>query len=71
MTVKKSHKSNKSPINKWHSSRIPEGKQLLIGVDHGYPVVIPIESFAPPQRSGGWGPYAETFSVLMQKLLEL
>jgi 5-methylcytosine-specific restriction endonuclease McrBC regulatory subunit McrC len=40
---------------------MPESKRLLIATDNGNPITVPVESFAPPQRSGGWGPYAETF----------
>lgn len=32
-----------------------------MAVDHGPPVVIPPDAFAPAQRGGGWGPFAETF----------
>lgn len=45
----------------WQPSRVPEGKRLLVATDHGYGVTVPPEAFAPSQRSGGWGPYAETF----------
>lgn len=40
---------------------IRKGKPLIQGVDHGYPVVVPQESFAPSSRDGGWGSYAEAF----------
>jgi hypothetical protein len=61
MTPNRSTKRTSRLAIKWQSTRIPEGKRLLVATDHGYPVTVPIDSFAPSQRSGGWGPYAETF----------
>ena len=52
--------ATRSPV-KWQPPRIPPGKRLLVASDHGFPVTVPVDSFAPSQRSGGWGPYAETF----------
>ena len=51
----------KTKTKNWIPPRIPAGKHLMTGVDHGRPVVVPCESFAPPQRNGGWGPYADSF----------
>jgi hypothetical protein len=61
MIQRRSMKGNNHPTNSWQPARIPKSKRLLVATDHGYPVIVPVESFAPPQRSGGWGPYAETF----------
>lgn len=36
-------------------------KRLYTATDHGRPVTIPSEPFAPSQRGGGWGPFAESF----------
>jgi hypothetical protein len=36
-------------------------KPLYAATDHGAAVLISPEPFAPPQRSGGWGPYLDTF----------
>lgn len=46
---------------KWKPARIPQGKKLLVSTDHGLPITVPPDSFAPNQRIPGWGPYAETF----------
>lgn len=70
MTPKKTQNKIKTPFYKRHSARIPLGKRLLIGVDHGHPVIVPVDSFAPPQRSGGWGPYAETFLRFNEQALK-
>ncbi|MFC1924751.1 hypothetical protein ACFLXA_05265 [Chloroflexota bacterium] len=61
MTPRRSRKRNGATTARWQPTRIPEGKRLLVAIDHGYPVTVPIEGFATPHRSGGWGPYAETF----------
>lgn len=39
----------------------PSQRQLYTAVDHGYPVRIDPENFAPAQRGAGWGPFAELF----------
>lgn len=46
---------------KWRPPRVAEGKPLLKGTDHGPPITVPAQAFAPIQRTGDWGPYAETF----------
>lgn len=61
MTQQRLRRRSGRPSVRWQSARITEGKQLLVATDHGYPVTVPVENFAPPQRSGGWGPYADTF----------
>lgn len=47
--------------SKWSPGGIPEGKWLLVATDHGHPVTVPAGTFAPTQRAGSWGPYADTF----------
>lgn len=49
--------------------RAPEQKRLLSAIDHGPPVVIPPADFTPPQRGGGWGPFAESFTRLNEAAL--
>ena len=61
MIQRPSRKRNNFRTAGWQLVKIPKSKQLLIATDHGYPVIVPAESFASPQRSGGWGPDAETF----------
>jgi len=39
----------------------PEQKPLFVGTDHGNPITISAEYFAPKQQGGGWGPFAESF----------
>lgn len=39
----------------------PTQKPLYVGVDNGRPVRISPDPFAPKQREGGWGAYAESF----------
>lgn len=41
--------------------RAPQQLPLFQGVDHGEPVILNPHHFAPEQRSGGWGPFAESF----------
>jgi hypothetical protein len=39
----------------------PLQKPLLTAVDHGHPIIVPPEIFAPAQREGGWGAFSEAF----------
>lgn len=39
----------------------PVQQPLIRAVDHGRPVIVSPDFFAPVQRGGGWGPFAETF----------
>lgn len=61
MTLRKLRERPRPATAKWQPGRVREGKRLLVATDHGHPVTVPSESFAPSQRSGGWGAYAETF----------
>jgi len=45
-------------------------KSLYRGVDHGAPIVLRAEDFAPPGRQAGWGPFAEQFIRANEKILE-
>lgn len=52
----------------------PEQKPLFTGTDHGHPITISAEYFAPKQQGGGWGAFAESFlraNDLAFKQLEL
>jgi hypothetical protein len=52
----------------------PEQKPLFVGTDHGHPITIPVEYFAPKQQGGGWGLFTESFlrvNDLAFKYLEL
>lgn len=39
----------------------PVQRPLLCAVDHGHPLTVTPDFFAPTQRGGGWGPFSETF----------
>jgi hypothetical protein len=41
--------------------RLAEPRQLYEATDHGSPVLVEPERFAPPQRGGGWGAFVEPF----------
>jgi hypothetical protein len=41
-----------------------------MAVDHGHPVTVPAEMFAPAQREGGWGPFAQSFLRMNEALLD-
>lgn len=47
--------------SKWRPTPVAAGKPLLVGTDHGPPITVPAHRFAPPQRVGDWGAYADTF----------
>lgn len=44
-----------------HEFHSPEQKPLFVGTDHGYPIIVPADCFAPKQQGNGWGPFAESF----------
>lgn len=44
-----------------HAGTGPTQKPLFKARDHGSPVTLDAEMFAPAQRGGGWGPFAESF----------
>jgi hypothetical protein len=39
----------------------PVQRPLISAVDHGNPITVNPDFFAPAQRGGGWGPFAESF----------
>jgi len=41
--------------------RSPEQRPLFVGTDHGHPITVSADCFAPKQQGGGWGPFAESF----------
>ena len=43
------------------SFRAPTQKPLFVGTDHGNPIILSAEHFAPKQQGGGWGAFAEPF----------
>jgi hypothetical protein len=43
------------------SFRAPAQTPLFVGTDHGNPIVLPADHFAPKQQGGGWGAFAEAF----------
>lgn len=61
MTYRRSYRERTRSGSRWRPLPVPEQKRLLVGSDHGTPVTVPPEDFAPSQRSLGWGPYGETF----------
>jgi hypothetical protein len=44
-----------------HAGAAPSQKPLFKAKDHGAGVTLDPEVFAPAQRGGGWGPFAESF----------
>jgi len=44
-----------------HAGTAPSQKPLFKARDHGAGVTLDPEVFAPAQRGGGWGPFAESF----------
>jgi hypothetical protein len=44
-----------------HAGAAAAQKPLHKGVDHGSPITVDAGPFAPAQRGGGWGPFAESF----------
>ncbi|HVZ70944.1 MAG TPA: hypothetical protein VHJ20_01100 [Polyangia bacterium] len=44
-----------------HAGAAAQQKPLSKARDHGRAVVIDADAFAPAQRGGGWGPFAEAF----------
>lgn len=55
--------ARRSPVRKIrrYAFYSPEQKPLYIGTDHGQPITIAANFFAPMQKGGGWGPFAESF----------
>lgn len=49
------------PRSQRRIGKAPTQKPLYIGTDNGHPVVLAPEHFAPPQRGGGWGSFADSF----------
>ena len=47
----------------------PTQQPLLGAVDNGRPVTVSPDFFAPAQRGGGWGPFAESFLRLNEASL--
>jgi McrBC 5-methylcytosine restriction system component len=45
----------------WRAGTLPLQKPLYRGLDHGAPVLLRAEHFAPPGRQAGWGAFAEQF----------
>jgi len=45
----------------WKPAHSPFSKRLIVATDHGHPVTVAPEGFAPVQRTGGWGSFAESF----------
>ena len=44
-----------------HAGDGPSQKPLFKASDHGHGVIVGPEAFAPTQRGGGWGPFADSF----------
>ncbi len=51
-------------------SPAPEQKQLLVADDHGRPLTLRPEQFAPKQQGGGWGPFTDSFLRANRDALE-
>lgn len=49
--------------------RSPQQQKLYSAPDHGRPVTLNPEPFAPPQRGGGWGGFAESFLRMNERAL--
>jgi len=52
-----------------HAGTAPSQKPLFKAKDHGAGVTLDPEVFAPAQRGGGWGPFAESFLRLNESSL--
>lgn len=52
-----------------HAGAAPIQKPLLRATDHGRGMALDPEIFAPAQRGGGWGGFAESFLRLNEKAL--
>lgn len=52
-----------------HAGAAPNQKPLIRATDHGRGVALDPEVFAPAQRGGGWGAFAESFLRLNEKSL--
>jgi hypothetical protein len=52
-----------------HAGGAPDQKWLFKATDHGRAVTLNPELFAPAQRGGGWGPFAESFLRMNEKAL--
>lgn len=52
-----------------HAGAAPQQKQLFKARDHGAGVALRAEVFAPAQRGGGWGPFAESFLRMNERAL--
>lgn len=44
-----------------HAGAAPAQLRLYKATDHGPPIVLPSNAFAPVQRGGGWGPFVDSF----------
>jgi len=49
--------------------RAPSQRTLYSAVDHGRPVILRQQDFAPPSRSGSWGTFAESFIRFNERAL--
>ncbi len=54
-----------------HRAKAPAQKPLYTATDHGRAVLIRAEDFAPPQRGGGWGAFAESFLRANDRALDM
>ena len=52
-----------------HAGSAPQQKQLFKARDYGPGVTLRAEVFAPAQRGGGWGPFAESFLRMNERAL--
>ena len=52
-----------------HAGTGPAQKPLFKATDHGRGVTLAAEVFAPAQRGGGWGPFAESFLRMNESML--
>lgn len=60
--VRPSGTSGRLSRRRKRSVRSPEQRLLHVGTDHGEPILVPPSGrFAPSQRGGGWGSFAEPF----------
>lgn len=46
---------------KGYKFQSPSQKPLFVGTDHGRPIIISADYFAPKQQGGSWGTFAEPF----------
>lgn len=69
MARQRSYRAHRQRMAPRHPGTTLVQKPLFRATDHGRGVVLDPDVFAPSQRGGGWGPFAESFLRLNEKAL--